>query len=195
MRRESHRRDLRISPALRQQEVWIRLLPTRLLSHLIVSRLVRPPMPTQFVALPARFVRFAVAATVAISFLGVDCLRAAPIFSVGAKETVYSASKRKSKAASWPDGNFGVLSNGDGTYDFYAANSSKIKVSSGPLTDPAAKKIGTGKIWNIPKKTYSYVAGGPVYEDRRIRCAVDGLSRRKAFRQPVLSRPRPGRFV
>ena len=141
------------------------LLPTRLLSHLIVSRLVRTPMQTQFVALPFRFVRFAVAATVAISFLGVDCLRAAPIFEVGAKETVYSASKRKSKAASWPDGNFGVLSNGDGTYDFYAANSSKIKVSSGPLTDPANKKIGTGKIWNIPKKTYSYVAGGPVYED------------------------------
>jgi hypothetical protein len=122
-------------------------------------------MQTPFVALSFRFVRFAVAATIAISFLSVECLRAEPIFSVGAKETVYSASKRKSKAASWPDGNFGVLSNGDGTYDFYAANSSKIKVTSGPLTDPANKKIGTGKIWNIPKKTYSYVAGGPVYED------------------------------
>ncbi|MEX2092157.1 MAG: PEP-CTERM sorting domain-containing protein [Pirellulales bacterium] len=122
-------------------------------------------MPIQFIASPARFVRFAVAAALALSFLGVECLRAEPIFSVGAKETIYSASKRKSKAASWPDGNFGVLSNGDGTYDFYAANSSKIKVTTGTLNDPAAKKIGTGKIYNVPKKTYDYIAGGPVYED------------------------------
>jgi hypothetical protein len=122
-------------------------------------------MSTKSLTLPVRFVRYAFAALIAVPLIGVDSLRADPIFSIGAKETVYSASKRKSKAASWPDGNFGVLSNGDGTYDFYAANSSKIKVSSGPLTDPAAKKVGTGKIWNIPKKTYKYVAGGPVYED------------------------------
>lgn len=121
-------------------------------------------MSIQSVAL-SRFVCFAFAAFVAVPLIGVDVLHADPILGIGAKETVYSASKRKSKAASWPDGNFGVLSNGDGTYDFYAANSSKIKVSSGPLTDPAAKKVGTGKIWNIPKSTYTYVAGGPVYED------------------------------
>lgn len=117
------------------------------------------------VALATRFVRFAVAAFVIVPIVGVDCLRAESIFSIGAKETVYSSSKRKSKGSSWPDGNFGVLSNGDGTYDFYAANSSKIKVTTGTLEDPAKKKVGTGKIWNIPKKTYKYVAGGPVYED------------------------------
>ena len=122
-------------------------------------------MPTRIAAAPARFVRSSVVAAFALSFLGIECVYAEPIFSVGAKETIYSASKRKSKAASWPDGNFGVLSNGDGTYDFYAANSSKIKVTSGTLNDPAAKKIGTGKIYNVPKKTYSYVAGGPIYED------------------------------
>ncbi|MGD9632281.1 MAG: PEP-CTERM sorting domain-containing protein [Pirellulales bacterium] len=100
-----------------------------------------------------------------LTLLGAEQAFAEAIFSVGAKETVYTSSKRKSKASSWPDGNFGVLSNGDGTYDFYAANSSKIKVTSGTLNDPAAKKVGTGKIWNVPKKTYSYIAGGPVYED------------------------------
>ncbi len=122
-------------------------------------------MSTHFAASPARLVRLSFVAALAVSFLGIEYAHAAPIFSVGAKETIYSSSKRKSKAASWPDGNFGVLSNGDGTYDFYAANSSKIKVTSGTLNDPAAKKIGTGKIYNVPKKTYSYVAGGPVYED------------------------------
>jgi hypothetical protein len=122
-------------------------------------------MSTHIAALLARLVRLSVVAILALSFLGVEIVHATPIFSVGAKEVVYSASKRKGKGASWPDGNFGVLSNGDGTYDFYAANSSKIKVTSGTLNDPAAKKIGTGKIYNIPKKTYGYVAGGPIYED------------------------------
>jgi hypothetical protein len=122
-------------------------------------------MPNQFVTLRARFVRSLVAAIVALSFLGVDCLRAEPIFSVGAKDTVYTSSQRKKKAKYWPDGNFGVLSNGDGTYDFYAANSSKIKLTTGTLDNPAAKKVGKGKIYNVPKKTYKYLAGGPVYED------------------------------
>jgi hypothetical protein len=122
-------------------------------------------MPNQFAAFQVRFVRLTLAAILAISFLGVDCLRAAPIFSIGAKDTVYTSSQRKKKAKYWPDGNFGVLSNGDGTYDFYAANSSKIKVTTGTLDNPAAKKIGKAKIYGIPKKTYSYVAGGPIYED------------------------------
>jgi len=122
-------------------------------------------MPNQFAAFQVRFVRLTLAAILAFSFLGVDCLRAAPVFSVGAKDTVYTSSQRKKKAKYWPDGNFGVLSNGDGTYDFYAANSSKIKVTTGTLDNPAAKKIGNAKIYGIPKKTYSYVAGGPIYED------------------------------
>jgi len=122
-------------------------------------------MPTHSVASPVRLFRLSVVAAFALSFIGVDCLHAETIFSVGAKETIYTSSQRKKKGQSWPDGNFGVLSNGDGTYDFYAANSSKIKVTAGTLDDPAAKKIGNAKIWNVPKKTYSYVAGGPVYED------------------------------
>ncbi len=102
------------------------------------------------------------------------------------KETVYTSSQRKKKADSWPDGNFGVISNGDGTYDFYAANSSKIKLTTGTLDDPAAKKIGNAKIYGIPKKTYSYVAGGPIYEDPSVRRAADGLSCREALREQVL---------
>jgi len=112
-----------------------------------------------------RCVRRALALAAILACSGIESVFAEPIFSVGAKETVYSSSKRKGKGSSWPDGNFGVLSNGDGTYDFYAANSSKIKVTMGTLDDPANKKIGTGKIYNVPKKTYKYVAGGPVYED------------------------------
>jgi hypothetical protein len=122
-------------------------------------------MPTHSAARHVRISRLSVVAAIALSFISIDCLRAESIFSIGAKETVYSSSQRKKKGKAWPDGNFGVLSNGDGTYDFYAANSSKIKITSGTLTDPAAKKIGTGKIYNLPKKTYKYVAGGPIYED------------------------------
>jgi hypothetical protein len=122
-------------------------------------------MPNQSVTLPAQFIRAALAAIIAVSILGVDSLRAEPIFSVGAKDTVYTSSQRKKKAKYWPDGNFGVISNGDGTYDFYAANSSKIKLTSGTLDDPANKKVGKVKIYNVPKKTYKYLAGGPVYED------------------------------
>ena len=103
-------------------------------------------MPTHFAASPARFVRWSALLAVTLSCVGIECVQAEPIFSVGDKETMYTSSQRKKKAASWPDGNFGVISNGDGTYDFYAANSSKIKVTTGTLDDPAAKKVGTGKI-------------------------------------------------
>lgn len=122
-------------------------------------------MSNHFAATRPRVARSLVVALLAFACGGIDSVQADPIFSVGQKEVVYSASKRKSKASSWPDGNFGVLSNGDGTYDFYAANTSKIKVTNGTLTDPAKKSIGTGKIYNVPKKTYQYVSGGPVYED------------------------------
>ena len=122
-------------------------------------------MPTHFAAVPARIVRWSLFIAVTMSCFGVEFALAEPIFSVGGKETVYSSSQRKKKGSSWPDGNFGVISNGDGTYDFYAANSSKIKVTTGTLDDPANKKVGTGKIYNVPKKTYNYIAGGPIYED------------------------------
>ncbi len=122
-------------------------------------------MPSHIAASSARFVRLSLIAILALTCLASEHAVASPIFSVGAKETVYTSSQRKKKGKSWPDGNFGVVSNGDGTYDFYAANSSKIKVTRGTLDDPAAKKVGKGKIWNVPKKTYKYIAGGPVYED------------------------------
>jgi hypothetical protein len=122
-------------------------------------------MSTHFATTPSRVARLAIVAALALAACGVESTFAAPMYSVGAKETVYSASKRKGKASSWPDGNFGVLPNNDGTYTFYAANSSKIKVTTGTLTDPAKKSVGTAKIYNVPKKTYDYVAGGPIYQD------------------------------
>ncbi|HEX2473778.1 MAG TPA: hypothetical protein VHK01_03465 [Lacipirellulaceae bacterium] len=85
-------------------------------------------------------------------------------FSVGAREMIYKASQPKS-LGSWPDGNFGVISNGDGTYDFYAANSSTSQLVTGTLQNPAQGKKKKVTIYNVPKKTYKYVAGGPVYED------------------------------
>jgi hypothetical protein len=88
----------------------------------------------------------------------------AATFSVGAIETIYKPSQPKS-LGSWPDGNFGVISNGDGTYDFYAANSSTSQLVTGTLEDPAQSKKRKVTIYNVPKKTYKYVAGGPVYED------------------------------
>jgi hypothetical protein len=88
----------------------------------------------------------------------------AATFSIGAKETIYKASQPKS-LGSWPDGNFGVISNGNGTYDFYAANSSSSQLVTGTLEDPAQGKKKKVTIYNVPKKTYKYVAGGPVYED------------------------------
>ncbi len=122
-------------------------------------------MSNQLATSSARYVRLFVTSILALACLGIERVQATPIFSVGDKEVVYSASKRKKKGSSWPDGNFGVLSNGDGTYDFYAANSSKIKVTTGTLDDPAAKKKGTAKVYGVPKKTYKYLAGGPIYED------------------------------
>jgi hypothetical protein len=86
-------------------------------------------------------------------------------FSIGAPEVVYTNSQRKSGGGSnWPDGSFGVISNGNGTYDFYGANSSNSVLTTGTLTDPGANKQSVS-ITGVPKKTFSYLAGGPVYED------------------------------
>jgi hypothetical protein len=83
--------------------------------------------------------------------------------SVGSAEVVYTKSQRKSGGSSWPDGSFGVISNGDGTYDFYGANSSKSTLTTGTLADPAMSKQSV-KITGTPKG-FSYLAGGPVFED------------------------------
>lgn len=108
-----------------------------------------------------------VAATIAmltLIFAGIKSVNAEPVFSVGAKETIYKSSQPKG-LGSWPDGNFGVISNGNGTYDFYAANSSTAQLVTGTLENPALGKKKKVTIYNVPKKTYKYVAGGPVYED------------------------------
>src|SRR3954452_6077755 len=85
-------------------------------------------------------------------------------FSIGAAETIYTKSQRSSGGSSWPDGSFGVVSNGNGTYDFYAANSSKTTLTTGTLTDPAASKTSVS-ITGVPKGSFSYLAGGPIFED------------------------------
>jgi hypothetical protein len=105
-----------------------------------------------------------IATLLALAFVWTERVAAAPLFSVGSRELIYKASQ-PGGLGSWPDGNFGVLSNGDGTYDFYAANSSKSYLVTGPLEDPAQGKKKKVKIYNVPKRTYKYLAGGPVYED------------------------------
>jgi hypothetical protein len=104
------------------------------------------------------------AAAFIVMFIGLDTAGAVD-FSVGPAEVIYSKSQRKSAGGSnWVDGSFGVVSNGNGTFDFYGANSSKSVLTTGTLTNPGATKQ-TASIYGIPKKTFSYVAGGPVYED------------------------------
>jgi hypothetical protein len=86
-------------------------------------------------------------------------------FSVGPKEVIYTAKQRKSRGiSSWPDGNLGVVANGHAGYDFYAANGPKPVKTTGPLTDPGRSRQSVS-ITNLPKKTFDYVSGGPVYQD------------------------------
>jgi hypothetical protein len=85
-------------------------------------------------------------------------------FSIGGPEIIYTKGQRSAGGANWPDGNFGVVSNGDGTYDFYAANSSKSTLTTGTLANPAASKQKVS-ISGVPKSSFSYLAGGPIFED------------------------------
>jgi hypothetical protein len=85
--------------------------------------------------------------------------------SVGPAEVVYTKSQRKSGGGSnWPDGSMGAIANGNGTFDFYGPNSSNSVKTTGTLLDPGASKQSV-KITGAPKKAFSYLAGGPVYED------------------------------
>jgi PEP-CTERM motif len=103
-------------------------------------------------------------ALVAVTFFGIDVARAVD-FSIGQAEVVYSKSQRSSHGGTrWPDGSLGVVSNGDGTYDFYGPNGSNSVHTSGTLDNPGAAKQSVSII-GIPKKTFSYVAGGPIFED------------------------------
>jgi hypothetical protein len=85
--------------------------------------------------------------------------------AVGPQEIIYSASQRKSKKlGTWPDGSMGAVSNGDGTYDFYGPNGQQPAMTTGPLWNPGASKQNVS-ITGLPKKTFNYVSGGPIYQD------------------------------
>jgi PEP-CTERM motif len=96
-------------------------------------------------------------------FIAIDSVYAID-FSIGAPEIVYTKSQRKSGGSNWPDGNLGVISNGNGTYDFYGANGTKPIMTTGTLLNPAISKKSVS-ITGVPKKTFSYVSGGPVFQD------------------------------
>lgn len=97
---------------------------------------------------------------VGLVFATVDVTRAIEI-SIGPQEVIYTKSKRIS---TWPDGNLGPISNGNGTYDFYGAKGSKPIKTVGTLTSPGSAKQSV-KITGVPKKAFNYLSGGPVYED------------------------------
>jgi hypothetical protein len=104
------------------------------------------------------------ATLLATVFVSVDAACAID-FTIGGPEVIYTGSQRKSAGGSnWPDGNLGVVSNGDGTYDFYGANSTKPVMTTGTLLNPGVSKKPVS-ITGMPKKAFSYVAGGPVFED------------------------------
>lgn len=113
---------------------------------------------------PCSGISYVLAATLMLA--GAETASATAIFSVGAKETLLTSSKRKSKGlSSWVDGSLGVVNNGNGTYDFYGANGTKPVRTTGTLADPTNKKKKSVKINNLPKKTFNYVSGGPIYTD------------------------------
>src|SRR5690349_12177612 len=104
------------------------------------------------------------AAFLVLIFIAIDAASAVD-FSIGAAEVVYTKSQRKSGGGSnWPDGSFGVIANGNGTYDFYGPNSSKTVLTTGTLNNPGATKQSVS-ITGIPKSAFTYTAGGPVYQD------------------------------
>jgi hypothetical protein len=84
--------------------------------------------------------------------------------SIGSPQIIYTKSQRKAGGTAWPDGSFGVVSRGNDEYDFYAANKSTSTLTTGPLSNPAAGKRSVS-ITGVPRGTFSYLAGGPVYVD------------------------------
>jgi hypothetical protein len=101
----------------------------------------------------------------ALMFLTLDSAQAIN-FSVGAEQIIYTAAQRKSKGLNlWPDGSLGVLANGKGGYDFYGPDGSSPVMTSGTLLDPGQSKKSSITISGIPKNTFDYVSGGPIYRD------------------------------
>jgi hypothetical protein len=106
-----------------------------------------------------------IVALFALIFVAHDSARAINM-TVGAEQVIYTRATLKKKSLNtWPDGSFGVLSNGNGTYNFYGANGGVPTMTTGTLLDPGHSKKKTINITGIPSKTYNYVSGGPVYRD------------------------------
>lgn len=90
---------------------------------------------------------------------------ALPEVTVGARETVCTAAQRTALGLNWfPDGNLGVVSNGNGSYQFYAANGSSPALISGTLSAPATQGV-VGVSFYGGDTNYPYQSGGPVYVD------------------------------
>ena len=84
-------------------------------------------------------------------------------FTVGQREVVYTHAQRNSRnLVWWPDGNMGVINEGNGTYVFYAANSIQTVMTVGTLDEPAKYSSKDIRILN-PKENSDYMSGGHIY--------------------------------
>jgi len=80
-------------------------------------------------------------------------------------ETIYNHNQRRANGLNlWPDGNIGVVPNGD-QFTFFAANGPLMARTVGTLDDPAAKMEANKYLIEGDFSEYNYVAGGPVYRD------------------------------
>ena len=81
-----------------------------------------------------------IVALFALIFVAHDSARAINM-TVGAEQVIYTRATLKKKSLNtWPDGSFGVLSNGNGTYNFYGANGGVPTMTTGTLLDPGHSK-------------------------------------------------------
>jgi hypothetical protein len=100
---------------------------------------------------------------VALVLTAAGAVQAAPVFSVGSKEVIYTAGQRQSLGLNhWPDGSMGVAAAGNGQLHFYGANSASTVRTTGSLTSPGLSKQN---VTIVGGGGYNYRAGGPVYTD------------------------------
>lgn len=90
---------------------------------------------------------------------------ATPPIAVGARETIYTATQRTALGLNgFPDGNLGVVTNGNGNYQIYAANGSTSAMILGTLAAPAQQGVAAISIYGGVTH-YPYQSGGSVYMD------------------------------
>jgi PKD repeat protein len=83
--------------------------------------------------------------------------------SVSQMEVIYTKEQRAQNGRTyWPDGNMGVMGDGNGGYVFYAANGPTPIRTTGSLNDIAQQ---TTNVVIAGGSNYNYKAGGPVYLD------------------------------